>query len=78
MCYGLTVYNATSQTGIMTDIIPNEGVYDMSLWTVKLLLVSCNEAVAVFAILSGIVKVLGLDGRKEVAVELEKDAGRMA
>jgi hypothetical protein len=78
MCYGLMFYNAANQIEFPTNINPGEEPYDIGFWVVKLLLVTCNEVVAVLAILSGVVKVLGLDGGKEVADDFEKDVGRMA
>jgi hypothetical protein len=55
--------------------LPSGGFYDITFWIVKFVLQTCGEAVAILAILSGVVVVLGLNGRKQARVPLEKKKG---
>ena len=58
--------------------MPGREIYDIGFWLAKCILSGCGETVAVLAILSGVVKALGLDGGKGASVNLGKDEGRTA
>lgn len=77
MCYGLIAWKTTTHEDFPPYSVPGERMYDIGFWLVKLALSACGETAVVLAILSGVVKVLGLDGGKEAPVELEKDEDRM-
>jgi hypothetical protein len=53
-------------------------MYDVGFWFAKLVLLACGETVAVLAILSVVVKALGLDGEKQASVDLGKNEDRKA
>ena len=78
LCYSLIAYKTISHQGIPRYSIPGQEMYDIGFWLAKLILSACGETVAVLAILSGVVKVLGLDSGNEAPVDLGKDEGRMA
>jgi xanthine/uracil permease len=78
ICYGIGAYKTISHEGIPQYSMPGREMYDIGFWLAKLILSACGETVAVLAIISGVVKVLGLDGGKKAYVELGKDEDRMA
>lgn len=78
LCYGLITYKTTSQHDFPEYSVPDQRMYEVAMWIGKIVLSACVESVAVLAILSGVIKVMGLDGGKAAAVELGKDEGRMA
>lgn len=78
LCYSLIAYKTISHQGVPRYSIPGQEMYDVGFWLAKLILSACGETVAVLAILSGVVKVAGLDGGRESPIELGKDERRMA
>lgn len=77
LCYSLIAYKTISHQGVPQYSTPGKEMYDIGFWLVKLILSACGETVAVLAILSGAVKAVGLDGGREMSVDLGKDEGRM-
>ncbi|GAB7334708.1 hypothetical protein MBLNU13_g06647t2 [Cladosporium sp. NU13] len=78
LCYSFIAYKTISRQGVPQYSMPGQEMYDVGFWLAKLVLLACGETVAVLAILSGVVKALGLDHGREASVELGKDEGRMA
>lgn len=79
MCYGLIAWKTTTEGLPPYNYgVPGERMYDIGFWLVKIILSACGETAVVLAILSGVVKGLGLDRGKEASVELGKDEDRMA
>lgn len=78
ICYSLTAYKTISHEGFPKYSMPGREIYDIGFWLAKCILSGCGETVAVLAILSGVVKALGLDGGKGASVNLGKDEGRTA
>jgi hypothetical protein len=79
MCYGLIAWKTTTEAVPPYNYgVPGERMYDIGFWLVKVILSACGETAVVLAILSGIVKGLGLDGGKEAAFEVGKEEDRMA
>lgn len=78
LCYGLIAWSFIPPVGMPTYSVPGQEVYDMTLWIVKTLLQACGESIVVLAILSGVVKIIGLDGKKEATEGLGKEESRLA
>jgi hypothetical protein len=78
LCYCHIAWKAVYLLGTQHPGLPSGGFYDITFWIVKFVLQTCGEAVAILAILSGVVVVLGLNGRKQVRVPLEKKKGHKA
>lgn len=78
LSYSLIAYKTISHQGVPRYSIPGQEMYDIGFWLAKLILSACGETVAVLAILSGALKVVGLDGGREASIDLGKDEGRMA
>jgi Na+/proline symporter len=78
LCYGLIALKTINPVGFPNRSVPGREAYDIAFWMAKFALQACGEAVAVLAILSGVVKVLRLDVRRQVPVSLEKEDGRNA
>jgi hypothetical protein len=78
VCYGLIALKTINPVGFPSRSVPGREAYDIAFWIAEFVLQACGEAVAVLAILSGVVKVLGLDTRKQAPASLEKENGRKA
>jgi hypothetical protein len=78
ICYSLIAYKTISHEGVPRYSIPGQEMYDVGFWFAKLVLLACGETVAVLAILSVVVKALGLDGEKQASVDLGKNEDRKA
>jgi hypothetical protein len=78
LCYGLIALKTINPVGFPNRSVPGREAYDIAFWMAKFALQACGEAVAVLAILSGVVKVVELDVRRQVPVSVEKEECRNA
>ena len=78
LCYGLIIWNFMNPVGFPQYSLPDRRVYDITFWVIKTTLQACGESIAVLAILSGVVKVCGLDGKREESAGTGKEQGRLA
>jgi hypothetical protein len=78
LCYGLIALKTINPVGFPNRSVPGREAYDIAFWMAKFALQACGEAVAVLAILSGVVKILRLDVRRQVPVALAKEEGHHA
>jgi hypothetical protein len=78
LCYGLIALKTINPVVFPNRSVPGREAYDIAFWMAKFALQACGEAVAVLAILSGVVKVVELDVRRQVPVSVEKEECRNA
>ena len=78
VCYCLIAYKTMRHENFPQYSMPGQEMYNVGFWLAKLVSLACGETVAVLAILSGVVKALGLDGGREASVDLGKKEDRVA
>lgn len=78
LCYGLIIWNFMNPVDFPPYGLPDQRIYDITLWVVKTVLQACGESIAVLAILSGVVKACGLDGKRDAEGGFGKEEGRLA